>query len=200
MNDETARNYLQKLFTEAKDLNIILTRLSTVYDIKHQELQYETVSFEPLLDEIMADLRKSGEYDGLSIRVECDAPSDFQSDCTLIRFIIRALADNALKFQQRPLPPDGFVAIAIQTQHDHLLIRVSDNGIGIEPQYTLGLFDIFSRAAKVHQSPGLSLYMSRLMVERLGGHIQLAPSLLGYTVFEVRLPLSAEPVRVLTHD
>lgn len=194
VNDETARTYLQKLFAEAKDLNAILTRLSTVYDLKHQELRYENILFEPLLDEIVADLRKTGEYDGISIRVEGNVPSGFRSDRTLIRFIIRTLVDNGLKFQRKPPPADGFVAVAIQTQHDQVQIRVMDNGIGIEPQYRVGLFDIFSRAAKVHQSPGLSLYMCRLTVERLGGHIHLASDPPGYTVFEVCLPLSAEPV------
>lgn len=94
-----------------------------------------------------------------------------QADAAQLRELFRHLLNNALKFSAPDRPPR--LTIQGETRTNDWLFSVSDNGIGIEPEYTEQIFSIFKRLApsEPQEGTGIGLAICRRIVLRHGGRI-----------------------------
>src|SRR5258705_4972273 len=78
---------------------------------------------------------------------------------------------NAIKFT----PEGGVIHIESANKNGKLIVRVSDNGIRIEPEVLPRIFDSFEQGVRRvqagHGGFGLRLAISRAIVEAHEGHI-----------------------------
>jgi signal transduction histidine kinase len=94
--------------------------------------------------------------------------------------VLSNLLGNATKFTQK-----GSITITFDTVGPYVRVHVSDTGAGISPQNQTRLFKKFQQAGEnmlardVSQSTGLGLYISKLLIEGMGGSISLETSELG---------------------
>lgn len=107
---------------------------------------------------------------------QCVAPGlrPILADERVCRQILLNLLSNAVKFT----PVGGKVmAIAEVAPDGSLLIRVTDNGIGIVPVDVDKVFDRFSQLdssyARRHTGTGLGLHLTKKLIELHGGTIRL---------------------------
>jgi len=104
--------------------------------------------------------------------------------------IVWNLVSNAVKFT----PKQGVVQVRLERVNSHVEIVVSDNGIGISPDFLPHIFERFRQAdsatTREHGGLGLGLAIVRHLVELHGGTIHAASGG-GDTgsTFRVRLPL-----------
>jgi two-component system, OmpR family, sensor kinase len=123
------------------------------------------------------------------IRVHCDLkPATAHSTAERVSQVITNLVTNAVQYNK----DDGEVRIVTRAEEGHTMLLVADTGIGIAGPDLERIFDRFfcvdpsrSRAAGHN---GLGLAITKAIVERDGGTIQVesAPGL--GTTFEVRVP------------
>lgn len=106
--------------------------------------------------------------------------------------VVGNLVDNALDAVERC---DGQVAVAVRADNgsgaDTVLVRVQDNGPGVDPEIAEHVF-VQGFSTKADDSPkphGWGLALTRLVCERRGGGVAVSND--GGAVFEARLPLSA---------
>jgi signal transduction histidine kinase len=116
----------------------------------------------------------------LHIRLPAGLP-DVQADEHILSSVLFQLADNAFKYA-----PEGPVRLTAQSREDGVEILLADSGPGIPPEKQDQLFQLFSRLEDA-DSPrvrgvGLGLYISRKMVEAMGGTIDLRPARRGLTL------------------
>ncbi|MBI5079969.1 MAG: GAF domain-containing protein [Chloroflexi bacterium] len=106
-----------------------------------------------------------------------------------IEAVLRNLIENAVKYS----PVESPNTIHAAQENNHLVVRVSDHGVGIPEEHRQKVFDRFYRIdsglARQTSGAGLGLAICKGFVEAHGGHIQVAPSERG-TVFEFALPIS----------
>jgi CheY-like chemotaxis protein len=112
------------------------------------------------------------------------------ADPTRLAQIVTNLLDNALKFT----PSGGSVDVDVIREGQEGVIRVSDTGIGVDPDMLPRVFDLFAQAQQpVDRSVGglgVGLALSRHLVELHGGTIAAASEGRGRGAqFTVRLPL-----------
>ena len=79
------------------------------------------------------------------------------------------LLDNAAKFMGEQAAPR--VEIDAETGAGRVLVRVRDNGIGIEPQHHERVFRLFERLNPASEGTGLGLALARRVVEAQGGRL-----------------------------
>jgi len=100
------------------------------------------------------------------------------------------LIGNAVKFTDE----GGRIDVAIRRENGSVEVRVSDTGIGIEPEFLPHVFDRFRQAdsttTRVHGGVGLGLSIARQLVEAHQGAISVESEGKGRgATFIVRLPL-----------
>ena len=106
--------------------------------------------------------------------------------------IIWNLLTNALKFT----PKRGHIHISLKRASSSALLRISDSGEGIDPEFLSYVFDRFQQAdasyARKHGGLGVGLTIVKYLVELHGGTVSAESTGIGKgSTFTVTLPIPA---------
>ena len=115
-------------------------------------------------------------------------------DRGLLQALLVNLIGNGLKFHREGVPP--VVRVDAQRDGDRWAITVTDNGIGIEPEYGEKVFVIFQRlhGRDAYSGTGIGLALAKKIVEFHQGHIELAPADGPGTTIRFTLPALREEI------
>jgi two-component system OmpR family sensor kinase len=114
-------------------------------------------------------------------------------DAERLTQVAHNLVGNALAHT----PPGSTITVSAHAEGGLGVIRVSDNGPGIDPVLAPRIFDRFSRGNPGRTGPGsgLGLAIVRAIAEALGGSAQVTSPAAGGTTIVVRIPLAPADVR-----
>lgn len=116
-----------------------------------------------------------------------------KSDYQAMRRAVTALVDNGFKYS----PNDRrLLTVSLKVSGNQALLRVSDNGIGIDQSEMANIFKRFYRVgdenSRNYKGSGLGLFLVREIVEAHGGQVTVASDGLDKgSVFTITLPLIA---------
>ncbi len=122
------------------------------------------------------------------IKKGCESPITVFADKEKIRMVLINLVENATKYGK---PNGTIVASVYKTDEKHVLIEISDDGIGIEEEHLTRIFERFYRtdAARSRDKggTGLGLAICKHIVEAHGHaiHVRSTPDVgttLGFTL------------------
>ncbi len=130
----------------------------------------------------------------VTLHFEDDAmPCKAQVDPDRFLQIMANLLSNAIKHT----PKGRVVRVELLQRDSHLHVDVVDQGPGIDPAFRKKLFEKFTQADSSDQraigGTGLGLYISRMLVEKMGGTIQAESGPQGGATFRVTLPRLSQP-------
>jgi signal transduction histidine kinase len=109
--------------------------------------------------------------------------------------VLTNLISNAIKYGMgRPID------VAMASNQTIATLSVTDHGIGIAPADQARIFDRFERASPANHfgGLGLGLFITRQIVDALGGTIRVASELGKGSTFTVELPLAGPPEARMT--
>lgn len=97
--------------------------------------------------------------------------------------VIVVLLENAIKFRRPALAPDIHIDGGIYDEDGRVFLRVSDNGIGIAPEYRTRVLTVFERLHRPAEYPGtgIGLAIVRRIAEDMDGQIEIGDSPSGGT-------------------
>lgn len=103
-------------------------------------------------------------------RVTNDPLPEVSGDAVLLVQLFQNLLGNALKFRGAEPPR---IHVSAKEAGGIWTFSVKDNGIGINPEYSEKIFQIFQRlhTREQYSGAGIGLSLCKKIVERLGGHI-----------------------------
>ena len=107
--------------------------------------------------------------------------------------VVANLLNNAAKYNDKP----GHIVVSAAREGDEAVLRVLDDGMGIDPELLPRVFDLFTQAdrsvARSQGGLGIGLTLVRSLVERHGGRVQVESEGPGKgSEFIVRLPALRE--------
>ena len=115
--------------------------------------------------------------------------------------VIMSLLDNAVyavvkKAQKnhgdrRPAPSQGqepMIHLSATVANDDYVLKIRDNGIGIEEKIIHKIFDPFFTTKTTDEAAGIGLYLSREIIQIHGGDISVATQKDEFTEFTITLP------------
>ena len=111
---------------------------------------------------------------------------EIQADEDLIQLSIRNLLENSLKYTQ----PDDTITLRAYENNQHVIIEVSDSGIGIPEEELEHIWDDLYRAKNSRGIPGsgLGLSMVRTIINRHKGEVSVRSQNGKGTEFTLQLP------------
>jgi signal transduction histidine kinase/DNA-binding NarL/FixJ family response regulator len=161
------------------NLQRILNDILDFSKLEAGRFEFEAIDFSPaaLVDAVASIIETSARNKGLAVRLEIDTnlPAALIGDVVRIRQVLLNLASNAVKFTERGGLTIAVVCVARRDSRAMVEWRVTDSGIGIEPDRVGRLFTDFVQAnASINRrfgGTGLGLAISRRIVEQMGGTI-----------------------------
>jgi signal transduction histidine kinase len=124
-------------------------------------------------------------------------PVEVEADVDRISQVIINLLSNARKYSPKGSP----ITVTVQQAGYEAIVSVRDMGVGIPAERQAHIFEQFYRVPGVevqtgpHTGLGLGLYISRKIVERHGGHIDVQSTPEQGSTFSVVLPLYVDPTQ-----
>jgi signal transduction histidine kinase len=117
-------------------------------------------------------------------------PIELDADPDRLRQIVVNLLNNAAKYTD----PGGEITVTLDREGNDAVLRVRDNGVGMQPEQMAGIFELFTQAhPSLHQSQsglGIGLALVRDLVTLHGGTAQARSDGVGKgSEFIVRLPV-----------
>jgi signal transduction histidine kinase len=136
--------------------------------------------------------------EGLSFElVAPPSPPPVAGDREKLRQVLGNLVGNAAKYS----PAGGRVQVELTRHERELEIAVRDEGLGIATAEQRLIFEKFYRAdanmTRGVSGSGLGLYISRELVNRMGGKISVESELGKGSTFVVKLPLASPTSRAV---
>jgi signal transduction histidine kinase len=179
------RHFLQTINSEADRLARLVSNL---LDLSRQEAGLLLLNRRPTrVQDLVMETIKRLSHPGVTIamHIPADLPP-VNLDSTRIEVVLHNLVANALTYGA------GEVCITAEKRDDAIIVSVSDNGPGIDPDELPHIFERFYRARHGRQQrsggTGLGLAICKAFIEAHGGCIWAESSVQG-TTFSFSLPL-----------
>jgi signal transduction histidine kinase len=180
---------LTMIETEAERLRDIIEQILVSADIDRDAIRLTTEECD-LRELCESALASAAMRSPDTFNFELKAPDDIVVHCdpSRLRQVIVNLLDNAVKYS----PNGGTISVVVRPQHGTVLIEVTDEGIGVPPEMRELIFEKFFRVDPEMQrgvgGSGLGLYISRELVERMGGGLRVRPRAGTGSTFVIDLP------------
>ncbi|MEZ4721422.1 MAG: tetratricopeptide repeat-containing sensor histidine kinase [Flavobacteriales bacterium] len=189
LNDE-----LQVLDYSSRTLNSLVEDILDFSNLESGRLQIEQKTFNII--DLLNEIVKSFEF--ISNEKEVDLITDFQvpnenvlGDPRRISQVVFNLLGNAFKFTR-----EGYVKLTLRIEEEdssapYFILKVIDTGVGIPASKLEVIFNKFEQANneiyKDFGGSGLGLYISKQLIEQMGGLINVTSKLGEGTEFTISL-------------
>jgi signal transduction histidine kinase len=169
-------------------LDSIIHDLSKIIDIRHDIFRIrQKIELTKELKEIERLFRKEIEDYNIKITYDFENCPEIYSVKPMLHSIFYNLISNGIKYRSFERQPE--ISISSQMGSEHIIIKVKDNGTGIDlVRHKDDLFKLYKRFNLHTEGKGLGLYLVKLQCESLGGRIDVKSEVNKYTSFIIYLP------------
>lgn len=190
---EQARQQLDNVFLSGTQLRALIDDVMDLSRIEagQMALDLQDIDLQRLLSDILRMSEPMAATSEVALVPEYDRTpvQRIHTDPIRLRQVLLNLVSNAIKYNK----PGGQVTLSFARQADHVVLRVSDNGMGMSRAQLTGLFQPFNRLGRESSSiegTGIGLSLTRQLVELLGGALDIRSEEDAGTQVLVLLPCS----------
>ncbi|MCX6384563.1 MAG: HAMP domain-containing sensor histidine kinase [Actinobacteria bacterium] len=195
--NRTTSEYIQVITSSRQELNnltnlvenlLFLTRI----DQGKSFLQSEKVDLTDVINNVIAILQEKYKKKKITLKFKpADESITISGQISMLRQLFFNIIDNAIIYT----PENGKIDIALSTNMNNIIVKVTDNGIGIAPQDQKKIFERFYRADLSRSQVkgyGLGLAICQSIVSLYNGSINISSHLGKGTTVTVCLPKSGK--------
>ena len=172
---EKMDKYLTTIHTKAKHMDTLIDELFlfSKLDLNRVPFQFETVELNTFMQELIEEMQMDLSEEGIEVRLQLHAsPLYVTADCEKINRVISNLIHNSVKYMDKE---EKKITVTVSSDNNKVIVKVMDNGSGIESDTLPYIFERFYRAEQSRNSStggsGLGLAIAKQIVEEHGGEI-----------------------------
>ncbi len=195
-----SKRYKDNLKDEGlKYFNYIMEASSNMAKLIEDLLQYsrlgnkktEQVKIGAIFKKIRANLSNDIELLNAEV-IFPEPPPSIISNGTLLYQALINLVQNGIRYHRPGSSP--VVEITIISEKDKIIFSVTDNGLGIEPEYHDKIFNIFQRlhSQDAYPGTGIGLAIVKKCITILGGEVYVESEKGNGSTFFIELPINQE--------
>jgi signal transduction histidine kinase len=194
--DERGIEYIRFAVDGAERMQVLINDLLTFSRVGRLAVTHATVDLDATLDAALGNLAAAiDESEAQIVRRDGPLPQVI-GDATLVTMLWQNLIGNAVKFRHEDRVPHVVIDCERGTgdHDDHWMFSVTDNGIGIAPEFAEKVFVIFQRlhGRDAYTGTGIGLAVCKKIVELHGGTIGIDTSNSSGSRFWFTLPIAAD--------
>ncbi|HEX5654794.1 MAG TPA: HAMP domain-containing sensor histidine kinase [Chitinophagaceae bacterium] len=172
-NPEVNKKFLKNTSKNVERLTNLLNDLDEISGLERGELVLYKENFviQELVKEVFEALQLRWESLNIkcSIKKGCESPLTVHADKERIRQVLTNLVENSIKYGKRN---GSIVASMYNTDGRHILVEISDDGIGIQERHLSRIFERFYRTESGRSidvtGSGLGLAICKHIIEAHG--------------------------------
>ena len=177
-NPEVNKKFLEKTSNNVARLTNLLNDLDEISSLERGELILYKQNFviQELVKDVFENLSVKAEVMNIHFNIKkgCESPLTVFADKEKIRQVLTNLFENSIKYGKN----NGNIAASMyKTDGKHILIEISDDGIGINERYLPRLFERFYRTDEGRSidvtGSGLGLAICKHIIEAHGQTIHV---------------------------
>lgn len=154
---------LEQIDRSAERMTLLLQDLLRLAEIRKSTLMPSKVYWSDVVKGVLGDMADRLREANALVEVEpsVEMPAVW-GDASCLHLLLHQLVDNALKFNESPQPR---LVLSGVERAQWILLRVADNGIGIETGQLKNIFGLFKRLSQATPGTGAGL----ALVDRVAG-------------------------------
>jgi signal transduction histidine kinase len=183
--------YREALADCVEETDRVLLMLNTLMDISEAEsgtlhLRQDRVLLAEIVSRAIDLYRDVADAKGVTLSAKLQPDVSVMADGTRLQQVAANLIDNALKYTLA----GGRVDVEVMQESGRALLRVRDNGAGIDPAELPRIWDRLFRgdASRTERGLGLGLSLVKAIVRAHGGTVDVESALGKGSTFTVTLP------------
>lgn len=170
LSEEERQEYIEKVLFSVEKLNDLTDNILQLSRLENQEYLHEPEQYR--LDEQLREaiVLLEPKWSKKEIGLDLNLPEvSYTGQRSLLFQVWTNLIGNAIKFTEQ----GGTISVSMEQQSDTLVISISDNGIGMNPETQAHIFEKFYQADSAHRSQGngLGLPLCKAILELCKGEI-----------------------------
>ncbi|TPG36082.1 sensor histidine kinase [Mycolicibacterium hodleri] len=189
--DERGIEYINFAVDGAKRMQVLINDLLTFSRVGRLNSALTEVELDSGLDDAIANLAIAIEESDAEIVRPHEPLPRVVGDPTLLAMLWQNLIGNAMKFRREGVAPHIAIECQRDADDDSWSFTLTDNGIGIAPEFVDKVFIIFQRlhGRDAYGGTGIGLALCKKIVEHHGGTIWIDTSYTEGTRFRFTLPV-----------
>ena len=124
----------------------------------------------PVLHDVAAELEERAARAGVALEVAGDSDARIEVRPRMLHVVAQNLAENAIRYAG----PGSTARLSVERDGDSVVLRIADNGGGVDEADLLRLFERFYRAdrSRASRGTGLGLAIVKHVVASAGGTVE----------------------------
>jgi signal transduction histidine kinase len=157
-DDEVLRRVAHQALAHIDKAMLTVAALLRLADVEYgpKSSKFQSIDLSAICADLIEFFEPLATSKSINMALEIQSPVQIQGDGDLMREAVSNLIGNAIKFT----PEHGMVRVSVTLEDGRPIIRVRDNGIGVEPAERDKIFQRFYRTASGHRVPGSGLGLS----------------------------------------
>lgn len=157
---QRTKEYLDISQNELQRLGLLVDKVLklSMFEKKEIELKYEIFDLKEVVNEVVASLRLQIEKYNARVTVSAEGDTSLKGDRLHLLSVVFNLLDNALKYSKG----NAAIQVTLKEETGNIIMKVTDNGIGIPADYKDKIFEKFFRVptGDTHNAKGHGLGLS----------------------------------------
>jgi signal transduction histidine kinase len=157
-DDAELRSVAKQALAHIDKAMLTVAALLRLADVEYgpKSSKFRTIDLSAICADLFEFYEPLATSKSINMGLEIQSPVQILGDGDLMREAVSNLIGNAIKFT----PEGGNVRVSVTQEDGKPIVRVRDNGIGVEPAERDKIFQRFYRTASGHRVPGSGLGLS----------------------------------------
>lgn len=185
--DEDCIKYFDFVIQNSKKLNDLVDDFLVYSELQDTKLQTEhKINLNQLVTELEENYKEEYHKSSISFNVFNDLPT-ISANENYIKILFKNIFDNAIRYNNSK---EIIIDVETKIDHEFHMIKIKDNGIGIDKNYQGKIFEMFERLnpGADHDGTGMGLANCKSIMAKLSGKIELQNSSKDGSVFCLYFP------------
>ncbi len=187
-DESRVKEYLQYIEDSILKLEEVIRSLIAYSRNTRLDVQIQKFNLYNLVDEVIAELAFLPDTKKIKFLKQIEKDCIILSDRQRLKIVLHNLINNSIKYADHE-KPESYVKVACHHNDKKHVIRVEDNGIGIDEELQPKIFTMFFRATEKSDGSGLGLFIVKETLAALKGKIKVFSVPGEETTFQISLPL-----------